>query len=212
MRIKSYSSSRERLRRFMNPEPRDESGERIEFEARPSGWAFGELFRLVSEETGATILYDTHNAIIKGKKVSFTGTQRVARDESLGWLQDVCSTHGLVLIPHSVPKRNAWFAVDQANPQTSTRPTFIAEDDLPDYVGRSGLYIVSVLTVPDGIEPGRVRQALSQLSTKTAGLGRINDVGEGISLIVADFAHIVATMRRTLDEMAVRRWEHAQGR
>ena len=85
-------------------------------------------------------------------------------------------------------------------------------DWLPALAGRTGIYVSCVLTLPEGVDAPRVRQALSQYSTKTAGLGRINDAANAGVLIVGDFAAIVATMRRVLDEMAIQRYEAQQRR
>jgi hypothetical protein len=48
------------------------------------------------------------------------------------------------------------------------------------------------------------------MSTRTAGLGRVSDVGDAGVVIVSDFANIVSAMRRTLDEMAIARYEQSQ--
>lgn len=46
----------------------------------------------------------------------------------------------------------------------------------------------------------RLRNALSPISTQTAGIGRISDVPDRW-LLVADFAPVVATMKRLVDRV-----------
>jgi hypothetical protein len=92
--------------------------------------------------------------------------------------------------------------MDQADPSLKSRPTYIDESQVFDYADRDGLYVVTALRVRDTVDATRVRNALSPLSTATAGIGRIQDMGgAGGSryLIVGDFAPVVAAMKRVLD-------------
>jgi len=184
--------------------------ETIRIEPRAGGWQWNELFEFVSKEAGVSIRYEQQNAVIKGKKVVWFGPMDVARADLIAWLQDLGVSQGLVISPHGPADRRSYFVMDYANAWITAQPTFVNEDDLPALSGRVGLYVSCVMTLPDGVEPSRARQALSQLSTKTAGLGRVNEVGKTAGvLVVADFAAVVANMRRTLDEMAERLYEQS---
>lgn len=184
------------------------SGDVLEVEVPPGGLKFAELFRFVAETAGCSILYEENNAIMKTRAVAVVGAVRVARSDLVAWAQDVCQIHGLVLVPWGPADRRAYVALDQANPSTTSAPQFVAEADLPAYAGRTGLFVLSVLSLPRGVDAAKARSALAQLSTKTAGMGRVSDIPDGHALVVADFAHIVASMRRLLDEMAIAQFEH----
>jgi len=198
-----------RIARFdRRPQP---GGDVVEIAIPDGGMGYGELFALVARETGLRIRYEPYNAVVKSKKLEIVGPVRVPRDDLFAWFQDACFVDGLVAVPYGPSDRREVVVLDQANANLTQHPDFVPEDALPELTGRTGLYVASVLTLPEGMDPARARQALSQYSTKTAGLGRINDIPDARALVVGDFASIVATMRRVLDELAIRQYE-AQGR
>ena len=180
----------------------------IRIEPRAGGWEWVDLLRLVSEEAKVSIRYQAYNAVIKGKKVSWIRPMDVARTDLVAWVQDLAFFDGIVIVPQGPSDRGSYVVMDVADANASGYPVFVPEDELAALAGRVGLYVTSVLTLPEGADPSRVRQALSQMSTKVAGLGRLNDLGKDSRVIlVADFAAVVANMRRTLDEIAVRNYE-----
>jgi general secretion pathway protein D len=182
--------------------PLREEDQIVQLNPREGGWEIQDLFRAISEMTGASILFEGQNAVIKSKKIEFIGTQPIPKARLFDWLQAVLSYHGLVLVPvgpESPTGQQQWFALDQANANLTSRPVYIAEGDILDYADRDGLYVVTSITLKNIKDTGRVRQALSQMSTKTAGLGRINDIQGSRSLIIGDFAPIVAAMKRLVD-------------
>jgi len=184
------------------------SSEMIRIQPRDGGWAWKDILKFVSEEAGIAIRYPEANAILKGKKLNFMGPMDVARDDLIAWLQDTAFYSSLVIVPQGPSDRRAYVVMDLADPAATTRPAFVSEDELPALAGRVGLYVSCVLTLPDGVDPSRAINALSQLSTRTAGLGRVSDVGKGSGVIVVnDMAAVVATMRHALDQMAVSLYE-----
>jgi hypothetical protein len=187
-------------------------GEMLTIPVPESGMKYLDLFELVARETGVRIRYEQQNVVIKAKRVSIVGEVKVPKDDLLAWFQDVCAYDGLAARPYGPPDRRELAVLDQVNAKLTSNPRFVTEDELPDLAGRCGEYVACVLTLPEGVDAPRVRQALSQYSTKTAGLGRINDAADAGVLIVGDFASIVATMRRVLDEMAIQRYEAQQRR
>jgi hypothetical protein len=126
----------------------------------------------------------------------------IPEEQLFDWLQAVLSYRKLVLVPvgpKSPDGKQQWFVMDQADPNLKSRPVWIDESEVSDYADRDGLYVVTTLRVRDTLEPVRARNALSPLSTATAGIGRIQDNGR--FLIVGDFAPVVAAMKRLLDRM-----------
>jgi hypothetical protein len=173
-----------------------------------AGMEYPELFRFVSEQTGIRIRYEQHNATIKSKKVYVTGPTRVAKDDLIAWMQDACMYDSLVVLPFGPSDRREYAAMDLANPHVVTFATTVHEDDLPALAGRAGMYVSSVLTLPHDVDPNRVRNALSQLSTRTAGLGRVMEMDKHAgAIMVSDFASVVANMRRMLDQLAIEQYE-----
>ncbi len=182
--------------------PLSEKDEIVQLNPRPEGWKIEDLFRAISEMTGASILYEKSNAVIKSKTITFIGTQPIPKARLFDWLQAVLSYHCLVLVPVGPPGpggQQQWFALDQANAGLTSHPVYVAEDKLEDYADRDGLYVVTTITLKNIKDTSRVRQALSQMSTKTAGLGRINDIQGSRALIVGDFAPIVVAMKRLVE-------------
>ena len=169
---------------------------------KDGGWKIDELFDAINKTTGISILYDSGNATFKQSKVEFVGMHVIPESELFAWLQAVLSYRKLVLVPvgpKSPDGKQQWFVMDQADPSMKSRPYFIEENEVFDFADRDGLYVTTTLRVRDTVDPTRARNALSPLSTATAGIGRIQDNGH--FLIVSDFAPVVAAMKRLLDRI-----------
>jgi general secretion pathway protein D len=182
--------------------PKDEKGHVVRLIPKEGGWPILELFDQVHKMTGISILYDQANATFKQAKVEFIGEHLIAEDDLFDWLQAVLSYRKLVLVPvgPKSPGSNLqqWFVMDQADPNLKSRPVYIDENKIEDYADRDGLYVVTTLTLHHITDAQRVRNALSPLSTQTAGIGRITDLPGSRALIVGDFAPVVAAMKRLL--------------
>lgn len=170
---------------------------------KDGGWRIDELFEMVGKTTGTSFLYDGNNATFKQAKIEFTGVHEIRESELFDWLQAVLSYRKLVLVPVG-PKtpgtnRQQWMVMDQADPSMKSRPTYIDESEVFDYADRDGLYVTTSLRLRDTVDPTRARNALSPLSTQTAGIGRIQD--QSNFLIVSDFAPVVAAMKRMIDRI-----------
>jgi type II secretion system protein D len=185
------------------PPPNEPKPERhaVRLMPKEGGWQIAELFEQIHRTTGISILYDSTNATVKQAKVEFVGQHSIDVDELFDWLQAVLSYRKLVLVPvgpKGVDGKQQWFVMDQADPNLKSRPVYIAEDSIEKYADRDGLYVVTTLTLKNISDTTRVRNALSPLSTATAGIGRIQDIPGSRALIVGDFAPVVAAMKRLL--------------
>ncbi len=174
------------------------------------GYTWKQIFGLIQEHTGHIVFWDTDSAIIHAKRIRFSGAPRIDRRDLIAWAQDVGAQHDLSIRPLGPVSRQQWVAMDHASTRMTSNPQFISEDDLHEYQGREGVHIACALSLPEGVDGARARQALSQFSTKYAGIGGISEIDSGHVLLVADFASIVARMRRLLDEMAIARWQAQQ--
>jgi hypothetical protein len=179
------------------------SAETIRLQPKEGGWRIDDLFAFMNKTTGVSILYDGSNATFKQAKVEFVGDHVIAKDQLFPWLQAVLSYRKLVLVPvgpKAVDGSQQWFVMDQADPNLKSRPVFLDESEILDYADRDGLYVVATMRVRDTVDTTRARNALSPISTATAGIGRIQDI-PGRWLIVGDFAPVVASMKRLLDRI-----------
>jgi general secretion pathway protein D len=185
------------------PKPEEPKPEKdiVRILPKEGGWKIDELFDQIQRTTGISILYDATNATFKQAKVEFVGPHPIYVDELFDWLQAVLSYRKLVLVPVG-PKgadgKQQWFVMDQADPNLKSRPVYIKETEIEKYADRDGLYVVTTLTLVHINDTTRVRNALSPLSTATAGIGRIQDIPGSRALIVGDFAPVVAAMKRLL--------------
>jgi type II secretion system protein D len=173
---------------------------------KEGGWKIEELFDSINKTTGISILYDSGNATFKQAKVEFVGQHVIEEDQLFDWLQAVLSYRKLVLVPvgpKSPDEKQQWFVMDQADPNLKSRPVYIKETEIDDYADRDGLYVVTTLTLQNITDTTRVRNALSPLSTATAGIGRIQDIAGSRALIVGDFAPVVAAMKKLLQYIDV---------
>jgi general secretion pathway protein D len=174
---------------------------------KDGGWKIDELFDQIHKTTGISILFDSGNATFKQAKVEFIGEHIIRQKDLFDWLQAVLSYRKLVLVPVG-PKspgtgKQQWFVMDQADPNLKSRPVYIDESDIYNYADRDGLYVVTTLTLVHINDTTRVRNALSPLSTQTAGIGRIQDIPGSRALIVGDFAPVVAAMKKLLSYIDV---------
>jgi type II secretion system protein D len=186
--------------------PDDKDQKVVRLLPKEGGWAIGELFENIQKNTGISILFDSTNQTMKTMKVEFVGVHVIAEDELFNWLQAVLSYRKLVLVPvgpRSPDGKQQWFVMDQADPNLRSRPYYIREDDIYNFQDRDGLFVVTTLTLHHITDTTRVRTALQQLITQTAGIGKIQDVAGSRTLIVADFAPVVAAMKRLLDYIDV---------
>jgi hypothetical protein len=189
--------------RTVAPPARDPNAPVVRLAPKEGGYRIEELFALAQKTLGVSILFDSTNATFKQAKVEFVGEHVVGRDQFFPWLQAVLSYRKLVLVPvgpKSPDGAQQWLVMDQADPNLKSRPVFIDEGDVFDYADRDGLYVVTTMRVRDTVDTTRVRNALSPLSTQTAGIGRIQDL-PGSFLVVGDFAPVVAAMKRILDRI-----------
>jgi hypothetical protein len=184
------------------------SGPTVRFAAKNGGWTVAEALEEVSRATGRPILYDGSNATFKQAKIEFLAPGaaiEMPASEFFAFVQAALSYRKLCLAPvgpHLANGEQSWFVMDMADPSLKTRPVFIDESEVFAYGDRDGLYVVTTLRLRDTVDANRARNALSPLSTATAGIGRIQDMGSGgRSLIVGDFAPVVASMKRLLDRI-----------
>ncbi len=190
------------------PAPEPEDGERkLMLSPQEGGWKIEDLFRQIHKSTGRSILYDSGpQSKVKTGKVDFIGTHVVRESELFDWLQAVLSFSSLVLVPVGPPSpdgKQQWYCLDQSNAMVKTRPVYIAEKDIFDYADRDGLYVVTSVTLKHISDTGRVRTALTALATSASGIGRVQDVPGSRSVILGDFAPVVAAMKRLLDYIDV---------
>lgn len=182
------------------------SGPAVRLAAKDGGWTIAELFEQVTKATGRPILYDNANATFKQAKLEFVapgGAIEMPASDFFPFMQAALSYRKLVLVPVGPRLANgeqAWFVMDMADPNLKSRPVFLDESEVLEYAERDGLYVVTTLRVRDTVDLTRARNALSPLSTATAGIGRIQDLGARF-LIVGDFAPVVAAMKRMLDRI-----------
>lgn len=173
----------------------------VKITAKAEGWKVEDLFKAITQKTRQPILFKGKNANITQTTVQWVGDVVLPEDRLFDWLQAVLSYHGLVLVPVGPKSEVApeqWFAMEQASTQLTARPVYITEDEVESYADRDGLYVVTSFNLKHISDTSRVRNALSPLLTKTAGIGRLNDIPGTRSLIVGDFAPIVAAMKKLL--------------
>jgi hypothetical protein len=171
--------------------------------AKPGGYRIEELLETIGKSAGISFLYDSGNATFKQARVEFVGDHVIQEKDLFAWLQAVLAFRKLVIVPvgpKTADGKQQWFLMDQADPSLKSRPVFIDESEVFDYAERDGLYVVTTLRVRDTVDIQRARNSLSQISTQTAGIGRISDTG-GRHFIVGDFAPVVASMKRLLDRI-----------
>jgi hypothetical protein len=179
-----------------------DSGPIVRLEAREGGYTIRDLFDLVAAKTGRPLMYDSTNQTFKAMKVEFVGSISMPLSKLFPWFQAVLAYRKLVLIPVGpvlADGQQAWYVIDQADPSLRSRPMFVDEQDVPSHADRDGLFIVTELRVRDTVDTSRARAALQQLITQTAGIGRVQEAGR--FLVVADFAPVVASIKRLLDRI-----------
>lgn len=179
------------------------TGEIVEIKFAPQGMSALELLSLVSEKTGAVLLYDDQsNQKLKTCRIQAVGTWRVPRSGLMDMCRAALSQQNMLAIPvGSAVGGEVWSVMDMNNPMVKTHPTWIPENAILGYADCDGLYVVTTFRVRDTVDTGRLRQALTSLVTQTASIGRIQDVPGSRTIVVGDFAPVVAAMKRVVDEV-----------
>ena len=161
------------------------------------GWEIEELLRTVGEYTGTSFVWDPKNPRIAGRKIEFVAPRRVPREQLFEWLQSLLSFHGLVLVPLM---GGEFMVLEMTAPQAGCRPIFVREEDLEKWKDRSGVYIVTTVTLSRMSAADAAMGALSSLLTPE--VGRINRVRTEPTLVIGDFAPKVVAMVRAARAVA----------
>lgn len=169
------------------------------FTPDPQGIELESLVKVLEENTGATVLYDPASPQVRGRRIFIEGTVRIPRDRIFQWVRSVLSYHRLVLVPNGPRHSNGWALVDVNSPMVCSRPEYVAAGDLPQWEDADGAYIVTTVSLAHLDDTARARNALAQISTRQ--VGRINDVPQSRSFVIADFAPVVHSMWKMLCEM-----------
>jgi hypothetical protein len=143
------------------------------------------------------LLYDAETTPYLRERFTWIGTWRGPRSRALDFLRALLATRHLVLVAVGPPAAPLGYrVVDSNNPSTTARPLVLDERDVLGHERAEGMYVITTLRVHDAVDPDRMRQALSMFTT-----GRLQSVRGSASLVVADWAPVVATMKRALDEI-----------
>ncbi|MCG3135084.1 MAG: hypothetical protein HMLKMBBP_02587 [Planctomycetes bacterium] len=171
------------------------------------GYKVEDLFKYIYKTTGRSILYDSGpSSKVKQLKVEFTGEHLVRESELFSWLQSVISFQQLVLVPVgpiAPDGTQQWYCLEQANQMVRSRPVYLREEQIFEYENRDGLYVVTSVTLQNISDTARVKAALQQLASTSSSIGKVQDVPGSRALILADFAPMVASMKRLLDYIDV---------
>lgn len=182
------------------------TGPIVELTCPPGGMKTLDLLRLLQEKTGAVVLYDTlTNQKLKTTDVEWFGTWRVPTSRLVDAVRAVLHHENLLLVPIGLGgEGEAYFVQDQNNPVIKGRPVWLPETEVLAHEECDGLYVVTTLRVRDMVDTSRVRQALTSMTTMSASIGRIQDVPGGRTILIGDFAPVVAAMKRVVDEINAR--------
>ena len=179
------------------------TGEVNEIVCPPGGMAALDLLRLVSEKTGVVIVYDeATNQKLKNARLTTFGTWRVQRSRLVDMCRSALFEQNMVLAPLAAGgEATVWSVLDMNNPLLKTQPVFLTENQVLGYADCDGLYVCTTFRTRDTVDTSRIRNALTALTTQSASIGPVQDVPGARAVIVCDFAPVVATMKRLVDEI-----------
>jgi hypothetical protein len=172
---------------------------KFQFTPAPGGDEIEVYLDILARETPATIISDPASPQLRGRKIELIGPVTLAKKDVFDWARSVLTFQRLILVPTGPRQANTWMVLDMNAPQITNHPEFVPQDELGEWTDRDGAYIVSTLTMTHLTDTSRARNALAQLSTRQ--VGRINDVPQTNSFIVADFAPVVVAMWKLLGKM-----------
>ena len=181
----------------------DSTFKAVQIHPKDGGWQISEICDMIAKGTGSVISFDATSQVFKQARLDWTGPIVIPEARLFDWYQAMLAQRKLVLIPVGpalASGGHVWQILDQADPQLRSRPTYIDESEVYDYADRDGLFVTTALRVRDTVDATRVRNALQLLVTQTAGIGKLQDLGSRF-LVVADFAPVVASMKRILDRI-----------
>jgi hypothetical protein len=177
----------------------------VRLATRPGGWSVSELCAAVTTATGRPILLDRVPANALHQKIESTADVALPGPRLFAWVQATLYAKRLALVPVGPPcaeGERAWQLLDVCDPVLMQCPTPLDESALLEHADRDGLFVTTTFHLADGVDTTQMRNALSPLATQTAGVGRIQDVPGSHSLVVCDFAPVLAAMKRAVDAVA----------
>jgi hypothetical protein len=185
------------------PESRHTGEKMFTFTPAPNGNDVEQLLEILEKSTPVTLIYDPSSPQIRGRKCTVKGEVTIPESEIFGWVRSLLFFQRLVLVPTGPRRANAWMVVDFNNPSLATHPEYVPEAELLDWERRDGAYIVTTITMKNLSDTARARNALAQLTTRQ--VGRINDIPQTRSFVIADFAPVAVAcwrMLKTMDDEA----------
>lgn len=177
------------------------SGDVVEFPADAGGVPVVRLLQFVHERTGAVFVYDESSNQKLKSRVTWAGTLRVRQSEIVDTCRALLAANALLVIPLGPEGEGCWLVLDQSNPYAKTRATWLRENQVLGFEDQDGLLVATTFRIRDMVDTARVRQMLSTMMTQVANLGRVQDVPGSHTLLVIDFAPVVAAMKRAVDEV-----------
>lgn len=179
--------------------PADPVGPKFHFVPKDGGNSIEEFLQIIVENTKATIIYDPASPQLRGRKIELLGPVALDQNNVFDWVRSVLSFQRLILVPTGPRQANTWMVLDMNAPQITNHPEYVPQDELGLWEDKDGAYIVSTLTMKHIADTARARNAIAQLSTRQ--IGRINDVPQTNSFIIADFAPVVVSAWKLLNKM-----------
>ncbi|MEM8883401.1 MAG: secretin N-terminal domain-containing protein [Planctomycetota bacterium] len=160
-----------------------------------------EFLRVVEKSTARPLLFDPNGQRIRGQKMGSTFETTVPASRLFDAYRAILSFYELTLVPVGPKGYEIYLAIDSrsTNNFVKNKATFIAADRVPEYADRDGLYVATLLPIDHATNLTTIRTALSTMVTP-AGIGRVMEI-QGVGLIVADFAPVVATIREVVERM-----------
>jgi hypothetical protein len=174
----------------------------VRLEPKAGGWSLLDLTDLVAKTTQRSIVFDSANQVMKAGKLEFVNAFEVPESALFDWYRAALASRKLGIVPLGPPHANGgtgWLVLDMADPSLRTRPTWIDESEVYANEDKDGFLVATAIRLRDTVDPARVRISMSQFVTAWAGIGRLQDTGR--FLVVADFAPIVATIKRAVDRI-----------
>jgi len=183
--------------------PAPSEDEIVELKADGDGIPALDFLRMVTERTGISFVYDGEKEDPEtNARIRFTGTRRIPRSRLFDVGRALLWEEGVALVrcgPQDAGE--VWTVCDYQGLSVQWKRTFVAEADVPALADADGVSAVTVLGIPEGVDPAQVRAALQSLSTKEGGFGAVTEVADARALVVRDLGPVVASMKRVVDAL-----------
>jgi hypothetical protein len=172
--------------------------ETVTYSMPPGGITVAEFLPVIAEKAGVAITYEPgHSDLLR--KLAARRPVTLPPDEFFVWARSLLMTQRVVLVSVGPEGAKTWAAVGINSHTSQAGLAYVPADEVPSWADRGGALIATCFHFDHLSDVPRARRSIACLLTHD--LGRASDIPLSRTLVVLDFAPMVATAKEILDRL-----------